>query len=90
MVSKRTKLAENYSIFECHPPKEFIGKSLAQLRLRNSFGLEVIMIRKPKSEFEIKEEQEIIMPNPEYPIEKNDTLVLFGSNDNIKKVEKWK
>ncbi len=88
--SSTTKIAENYSVFECHPPKEFIGKSLTQLRLRNTYGLEVIMIRKPKSEYDSKEGQEIIMPHPEYPIEKDDTLVLFGTNDNIKKIDDWK
>jgi len=88
--SSTIKIAENYSVFECHPPKNFIGKSLSQLRLRNTYGLEVVMIRKPKSEYDTQEEQEIILPNPEYPIEKNDTLVLFGTNENIKKVDKWK
>jgi CIC family chloride channel protein len=84
-----TKIAEGYSLVERHPPKKFIGNSLSKLRLRNIYGLEVVMIRKPKSEYDSEEDQEIIMPHPEYPIEKDDTLVLFGSNDNIKKIDDW-
>jgi len=90
MSSSITKIGNDYSVIECHPPKKIIGKSLSQLRLRNTYGLEVVMIRKPKSEYDSNEDQEIIMPHPEYPIEKDDTLVLFGTNDNIKKIDDWK
>jgi chloride channel protein, CIC family len=88
--SSTSKIANGYSMIECHPPKKFIGKSLSQLRLRNTHGLEVIMIRKPQTEYDNKEEQEINMPHPEYPIEKDDILVLFGNNENVKKFNDWK
>ena len=88
--SPTTNIANGYSMIEFHPPKKFIGKSLTQLRLRNTYGLEVVMIRKPRSEYDSKEEQEINMPHPEYPIEKDDILVLFGTNENIKKIKDWK
>lgn len=89
VVPSGSKVASGYSMFEFHPPKKFIGKSLSQIKFRNTYGLEVIMIKKPMSEFDSKEEQEINMPQPDYPIKKDDILVLFGKNENIKKMNKW-
>lgn len=89
VVPSGSNVASGYSMFEFHPPKKFIGKSLSQIKFRNTYGLEVIMIKKPMSEFDSKEEQEINMPQPDYPIKKDDILVLFGKNENIKKMNKW-
>ena len=38
-------LSPEYSLLELAPPKEFIGKSLAELRLRSRFGVNVLAVR---------------------------------------------
>lgn len=89
-LSPITKIAKGYSLLERKSPKKFIGKTLTQLGLRNKYGIEVIMIRQSKSPFiENGDESEIIMPDPNYVIKNDDTLVLFGANKNIKQIEDW-
>ncbi len=65
-----------------------MGKSIKELRLRNRYGLEVLMIRPATPPF-ASEEPETIIATPDYVIQEGDTLVLFGPEDKIAKTEKW-
>jgi len=69
----------------------FIGKTLSQLRIRNNFGVEVLMIKKKKSFLadESKKESELVIPDPDYIIQRDDTLVLFGSDEKLEKTANW-
>lgn len=80
-----SKIADGYSIIEKNVPRHFIGKSIIDLRIRNKYGLEVLMIKQKSSILADKETDEIIIPNPDYKINEDDILVLFGSDENIKK-----
>ena len=88
--AKVSKVADGYSIIEKKAVESFIGKSLIELRIRNKFGLEVLMIKKSPSPFsDESNESEIITPDPNYKIRRDDTLVLFGTDENIGKTENW-
>lgn len=85
-----SKIAEGYSIIEKKPLKEFIGKNLSELKFRNKYGLEVLMIKKSNEFFrKTDSENKLVMPGPDYKIEESDILVLFGTNENIEKVKDW-
>jgi len=83
------QVATGYSIAELTVPKKFIGKSLVELKIRNEFGLEVLMIKQPK-EFltDIDSEPEIITPDPDYKLKRMDTLVIFGADEKIENMRK--
>jgi CIC family chloride channel protein len=83
------KVATGYSIAELGVPKRFVGKSLVELKIRNEFGLEVLMIKQPK-EFltDVDSEPEIITPDPEYKLKRADTLVIFGTDEKIENLRK--
>jgi CIC family chloride channel protein len=82
--STPSKVAAGYSIAEIPVATEHIGKSLSELKLRNNFGLEVLMIKQPKDLFEDSAEKEnIIASDPHYRLRENDKLVLFGKDENI-------
>ncbi|MFZ1291555.1 MAG: chloride channel protein [Melioribacteraceae bacterium] len=86
-----SKVAEGYSIIECNVNSAFIGSTLAELRLRNKYGLEVLMIKQKKSLFdENAAAPKLIIPDPNYVIKSDDILVLFGSDENIAKTNEWK
>ncbi len=86
-----SKVAEGYSIVECNVNSTFVGSTLAQLRLRNKYGLEVLMIKQRKSFLDEKmSEPKLIIPDPNYVIKADDILVLFGSDSNIAKTNNWK
>lgn len=85
-----SRVAEGYSIVERPVPDSFIGKSLRQLRLRNEYELEVLMIRNAVPFFNSGEDENaFIMPDPEYRIQSGDSLVLFGTDDKINHTNEW-
>ena len=84
--STPSTVAAGYSIAEIPVAQEHIGKSLSELKLRNNFGLEVLMIKQPKELFEDTSEKEnIIASDPHYSLRENDKLVLFGKDENIER-----
>ena len=84
------KVADGYAIVERKPSPDFIGKTLSELKLRSKFGIEVLMIKKSKELFDENEsETKIVMPRHDYKIERDDILVLFGTEDKIIKTSEW-
>jgi CIC family chloride channel protein len=87
--SATAEVATGYSIAELGVPKKFIGKTLVELKIRNNFGLEVLMIKQQKDFLtDVNSEAEIITPDPEYKLKRTDTLVIFGSDDKIEELRK--
>ena len=88
--SKVSKVSDGYSIVEKKAIAKFVGKTLVQLRLRNNYGLEVLMIKQSTDMFKDgKPDSNIIMPDPDYVIKEDDILVLFGSDDKIAHTNSW-
>lgn len=83
-----SKVAEGYSIIEKKAPQSFVGKTLVELKLRNTYGLEVLMI-KNKNTFLNEVEEEIIIPDAHYKIKPDDTLILFGADEKIILIDNW-
>ncbi|MFC2103134.1 chloride channel protein [Bacteroidota bacterium] len=78
------KVSAGYSIAEINVPNSFIGKSLNDLKLRNRFSLEVLMIKKHKSFLNENDDQiEVITPDPAYKLKRTESLVVFGKDDQI-------
>ena len=70
---------EGYTIAEIEPPKTFIGKSIKQLNIRTIYGVDVLSIKT-----QINGEAKITaIPNPDYVIKKDDTIVVAGESKNI-------
>ncbi|MCB9209521.1 MAG: chloride channel protein [Ignavibacteriales bacterium] len=85
-----SKVSDGYSIVEKQAIPKFVGKTLVQLRIRNNYGLEVLMIKQNKGMFDYSvTESEIIMPDPNYVIQSDDILVLFGSDEKIEQIKNW-
>ncbi len=85
-----SKIADGYAIVERKPNSEFVGRTLSELKLRNKYGLEVLMIKKSRELFdETDVKTKIIMPSFDYKLEKDDILVLFGTEDKIQKTADW-
>lgn len=89
-ASRDVSLAKGYSVAERKVPPKFVGKSLAELRLRNKYNLEVLMIRPARSPFvEEEKEQDFIIPTPDYKIQTGDVLVVFGKDESIAQTKGW-
>lgn len=88
---KSSRVAEGYSIIERKIKDDFIGKTLSQLRIRNHYGVEVLMIKKKQSFLADDNDKntELLVPDPDYIIQRDDTLVLFGSDEKLEKTSNW-
>ncbi|MCI5160238.1 MAG: hypothetical protein D3906_17815, partial [Candidatus Electrothrix sp. AUS1_2] len=82
---KRIELMDGQVLCELEVPGAFIGKTLQELDLRSRFGTEVIMI-KQNFNTEIKEKQHIMVPRPDYHFAFGDSVLIMGSQENVKKL----
>lgn len=73
-------LLPGYSIIEFVAPEEFWGKTLLDLNLRRNYGVEVLVIRRGEL---IK-----VIPSAMDKIEKTDTLVILGKDEDVEKLRK--
>lgn len=73
-------LSDTYSITDLNLPDEWINKSIMQLNLRKTYGLNVIGIR--------RNDELIINPGPNEVFYDEDVLIVLGSNEDIHKARK--
>jgi trk system potassium uptake protein TrkA len=71
---------EGYSIVELAPPKEFVGKSLAELDLINQHGIQVVAVK------EFIPEQVNLIPTGKFVVKDSDLLILLGPNDALERI----
>ncbi|MBN2231949.1 MAG: TrkA family potassium uptake protein [Deltaproteobacteria bacterium] len=73
-------LGRAYGIIELAALPEFVGHSLAELKLRNRYHVQVIAIR------ELVPERFHVAPAPDFVIKDSDSLVLIGENENLERI----
>lgn len=72
------QFSTDYSLCEVKAKKEWIGKTLIELDFRNKYKVNVIAF---------KRYQKMILDfDPNLPIEKDDSLIVIGSNENADKL----
>jgi len=73
---------EGYSIVQLAPPKEFIGRSLADLDLINRYGVQVIAIK------ELVPENVVMIPTGRFIVKNSDVLFLIGPDKALAGLQK--
>ena len=71
---------EGYSIVQLASPKEFIGKTLAELDLINRYGIQVVAVK------EFVPEQVNLIPTGKFVVKDSDLLILLGPNEALEKI----
>lgn len=74
-------LSEDYIICEIAPPASFIGKSIAELQLRNRFHVDVIAVRDTLTE-KIQ-----MIPAANFVVKDSEVLVVVGRGADIDKIK---
>lgn len=74
------ELSEDYSIVEIHVTPRIVGKSLRDLGIRAKYGCNVMAIK--------TQDRMNIAPRAEDVIQKDDVLVVVGSNEDLRKFER--
>lgn len=73
-------LGDAYSIEEIATPDDFVGKTLAELRLRNRFGVQVLGIRDALTD------RLELNPGPQVRLKPSDALLILGRNDELRRL----
>lgn len=74
------ELSEKHSIAEVKVGKKMVGHSLAELRIREKYGCNVVAIKQGNS---IQ-----VSPHPEKELDKEDILIVIGANPDLLRFEK--
>ena len=74
-------LSDDYMIFELAPPNSFLGKTLAELQLRNRFNLEVIAVR------DVIADHIHMVPHADFVIKDGEALLVIGKEKDISKIK---
>ncbi len=90
-IREKVLLTTGHILAEVAAKKEFVGRTLKELDLRNRFGVNVIAIQKKVARvdeegkaFQATEVNDV--PGSEDIIEESDTLVLVGSENSIERL----
>ena len=75
------ELSKDYSIVEITPLPEWIDRSLKELDMRRKYGLNVMAVKYSNNEIKVS-------PGADYVIREEDILVVIGSNEDIKRLER--
>jgi trk system potassium uptake protein TrkA len=74
-------VSEDFTICEVAPPAGFLGKTIADLRLRGKYHIEVIAIR------DVLSDKVQLVPRADLVIKDSDILVVIGKEQDIQKIQ---
>jgi trk system potassium uptake protein TrkA len=72
------ELSDDVSLIEMEMPSAWVGKNLIELDLRNKYSVNVVAIK--------SEEKTDVTPDPKVPMEKDQTILISGRNEDIRKL----
>ena len=76
-----TELADGISIYEIMPLKEWVGKSIRQLNIRQVDGISVVALKLPDGSMKF-------MPGADYVVEQNVHLMVMGKQEETERIIK--
>lgn len=85
-------ITKEFGVFEISAPEQFVNKTIQDLELRRKFRLNVVTVKTKVSKQGLlskgeREKFEIVgVPSPDYKFTKDDNLIVFGKEADLKKV----
>lgn len=79
-IIERIALDDYYSVIEINTPKQWQQKSLQELDLRNTYGINILGIRKYLQKLNVT-------PDPDYKLAKDDHIVMIAESENLEKLK---
>ncbi|MBI60121.1 hypothetical protein CL657_02770 [bacterium] len=89
-VGRYISISERHSLMEIQVPEGFVGKSLKDLHVRTQFRVNIVGIKTRVPTVNDNGEVTYVIemtdvPDPNYPLTKEDLLVIAGTDDNLRK-----
>ena len=83
-TKKIVPVIDKYHLVQLEAPNIFIGKTLAELKIRSHYGVDVLLVKKEMK----RGGPGTIQPDAQYVVEMGDTLLIFGEKESLLKLEK--
>jgi len=77
-------LAKDFDLVQVAPPKDFLGKSLAELNLRAQYNVQIIAIK------ELAPENLVLAPPAKFIIKDSDLMIMLGKSEDIRNIRALK
>jgi len=83
-----TSLFEGLSIAQVVVPKELVGKKIGEMKFRQKYKCNIVVIKRKTDQSDISSEPERynVLPEPEDQIQMGDILVVVGTEKDIEKL----
>ena len=90
-IQSHIELAQGYSLIQAEAPAAFHGKTLLELDLRKRYNVNIVSIRRHKTNVDVDGKQTtedvvLQMPGAETTIAPGDVLSVFGADEDIQKL----
>jgi len=89
-IGRYIQISDRHSLLELKVPKPLIAKTLKELNVRTQYQINIIGIKTlvphVEDDGEVRYHTQMAdVPDPEYPLEKDDILVIMGPDENVQK-----
>ncbi len=84
-VAVMVEVIPGFSILERKVPKLLAGQTLEGARLRNKYGIYILLVKKENAK--PGEEDEIVAADPRYPLQENEIILVFGKTANVQRFD---
>jgi len=89
-IGRYIQISERHSLLELKVPKPLLGKTLKELNVRAQYQINIIGIKTlvphVEDDGEVRYNTQMAdVPDPDYPLEKDDILVIMGPDENVQK-----
>ena len=89
-VGRYIQISERHSLMEIQVPEGFVEKNLKNLDVRTQFRINIVGIKtripRVDDNGDIQYTTQMTdIPDPNYPLAKDDLLIIAGTDDNLKK-----
>ncbi len=78
---KKIKVIDNLYLLKVFVPKKFIGKTIAELNIRNNYGIDILMIKSLNSG------DKAFMPNAGHKFVNEEEILIIGEYKDLEKFE---
>ena len=75
------EITEDIAISELELPDRFVGKSISELNVRETYNLQILFIHK-----EQKKQDHLLIPESHYVFHRGDKILVMGNEKDIKKL----
>ena len=78
----QVQLLDGQIMSEIEVPDEFINRTMKELKIRNRFDVQVVLIKQKLSKK--KEKKAIVLPHPDYIFKSGDSILILGAPEVLK------